>query len=102
MKVTTLISDSETSCAYPLENWNISRLGNGVTMSNLSFRLARAVSSGRKNGGKPADREAVLARLLVKRAAAHRAGLDDLESIMRHQIEWSLPMKQGTDEEGPS
>lgn len=69
-------------------------------MSNLSYRLARAVSAGRKNGGLPADRETVLARLLVKRAAAHRAGLEDLEAIMRRQIEWSLPM-QGDRGGGP-
>lgn len=62
-------------------------------MSNLSYRLARAVSAGRKNGGAPADRDAVLARLLFKRAAAHRAGLADLEAIMRRQIRWSLPMR---------
>lgn len=68
-------------------------------MSNLSYRLARAVSAGRANDGLPSDRETVLARLLVKRAAAHRAGLDDLESIMRRQIEWSLPMRDGCDPE---
>ena len=64
-------------------------------MSDLSFRLARAVSGGRRDRGRPASREAVLARLLAKRAAAQRAGLDDLETIMRRQIRWSLPMQAG-------
>lgn len=67
-------------------------------MTDLSFRLARAVSSGRRDRGRPGDRETVLARLLTKRAAAHRAGLDDLETIMRDQIKWSLPLRNGEGE----
>lgn len=64
-------------------------------MSDLSFRLSRAVSGGRRDRGRPATREVVLARLLAKRAAAQRAGLAEAEAIMRSQIEWSLPMQQG-------
>ncbi len=60
--------------------------------TDLSFRLSRAVANGRKHRGRPASRETVLLRLLEKRAAAHRAGLMDLEQIMRDQIEWALPM----------
>lgn len=60
---------------------------------HLSYRLSQAVSAGRKNHGAPDNRETVLLRLLKKRAAAHRAGLDDLEQIMRDQIEWSLPVQ---------
>ncbi|QLC25710.1 hypothetical protein HFP57_12235 [Parasphingopyxis algicola] len=58
-----------------------------------SFRLSQALATGRDNGGRPNSREAVLSRLLAKRAAAHRAGLVDLETILRKQIEWSLPMR---------
>ncbi len=60
--------------------------------TDLSYRLARAVADGRKQRGRPANRETVLLRLLEKRAAAHRAGLLDLEKIMRNQVQWSLPM----------
>ncbi|MGP1283467.1 MAG: hypothetical protein ACTS1X_10865 [Parasphingopyxis sp.] len=59
-----------------------------------SFRLSQALATGRDNGGRPNSREAILSRLLAKRAAAHRAGLADLEAILRNQIEWSLPMRQ--------
>lgn len=62
--------------------------------TEISFRLAMAVASGRKEGDRNDSREAVLARLLVKRAAAHRAELADLEKILRAQIEWALPMQK--------
>lgn len=61
-------------------------------MSGLSGRLAKALSEGRR---KPANREQVLARLLIKRAAAHRAGQIDLEASLRDQIGWSLPVHNG-------
>jgi hypothetical protein len=67
-------------------------------MSNLSFRLHKAVSSGRKLLRRPGSREEVLARLLVKRADAQRAGLDELEATLRQQIRWSLPMRRGEDD----
>ncbi len=67
-------------------------------MSNLSSRLHKAVSSGRQLRFRPESREQVLARLLVKRADAQQAGLDDLEASLRQQIMWSLPMRDGEDD----
>ena len=74
-------------------------------MSRLSNRLFKALSDGRTLKWRPASREQVLARLLVKRAEAQQAGLSDLESSLRRQIAWSLPMRhveerQETDDEG--
>jgi hypothetical protein len=73
-------------------------------MSRLSNRLFKALSDGRTLKWRPASREQVLARLLVKRAEAQQAGLSDLESSLRRQIAWSLPMRhveerQETDDE---
>lgn len=62
---------------------------------DLSFRLAKAVAAGRRTRWRPMTREQVLARLLVKRAAAHQAGLGDLETSLRKQISWSLPIRKG-------
>jgi chorismate mutase len=59
-----------------------------------SFKFAQAVAKGRALGGRPASREAVLARLLSKRAAAHRAGMGTLERFLRLQIVWSLPIQK--------
>jgi hypothetical protein len=67
-------------------------------MSRLSNRLFKALSDGRTLRWRPASREQVLARLLVKRAEAQQAGLADLEASLRRQIAWSLPMRQGKDE----
>ena len=64
-------------------------------MSRLSHRLFKAVSEGRQFKWRPASREQILARLLVKRAEARQAGLDDLEAALRRQIAWSLPMRRG-------
>nr|WP_295373865.1 hypothetical protein [uncultured Sphingosinicella sp.] len=61
-------------------------------MSSLSFRLAKALSDSRKIKWRPHNREQVLARLLVKRAEARQAGLTELETQLRQQIRWSLPM----------
>ena len=66
-------------------------------MSDLSFHLSKALSSGRVDGWKPGSREEILLRLLKKRAAAHRAGLEAQEEQLRGQILWSLPMKRGED-----
>lgn len=55
-------------------------------MSNMSFKLAKALKTGRANNGAPATREVLLARLLRKRAAAHQAGLTDQEEALRSQI----------------
>ena len=67
-------------------------------MSSLSSRLHKAVSSGRQLKWRPESREQVLARLLVKRADAQQAGLDELEAALRRQIMWSLPMRRGEDD----
>lgn len=64
-------------------------------MADMSFRLAKAVAAGRRTRWRPMTREEVLAKLLVKRAAAHRAGLDKLESSLRDQISWALPIRRG-------
>ena len=64
-------------------------------MSRLSYLLSKAAGSGRAMGGRPASREEVLAKLLIKRAAAHRAGLRELEIKLREQIAWSLPVQRG-------
>ena len=64
-------------------------------MSRLSFRLAKAVSDGRRERGRPISREEVLSRLLMKRAMAHQAGLTKLEAALRGQISWALPVRQG-------
>lgn len=64
-------------------------------MSRLSYRLAKALSNSRRTKWRPSTREEVLAKLLVKRAAAHRAGLKELEESLRQQIKWALPMRKG-------
>ena len=61
-------------------------------MKRLSFRLSQAVAGGRAAKAAPESREVVLERLLRKRAAAYRAGLDDQEQMLRDQILWSLPI----------
>jgi len=69
-------------------------------MTSLSFRLSKALATGRMAQGRPISREQVLARLLNKRATAHRAGLTALEASLRRQIAWALPVRKG--EEGPA
>lgn len=61
--------------------------------TEISFKLSQALTRGRAVSNPPNSREAVLARLLAKRAAAHRAGLGELERILRAQIKWALPMR---------
>ena len=68
------------------------------TMSRLSFTLSKALAGGRRARGRPGSREEVLARLLMKRAAARRAGLKELEAQLREQIVWSLPVQNPTDD----
>jgi hypothetical protein len=62
-------------------------------MSKMSFRLAKALAAGRTRRTAPLTRESILAGLLQKRAAAARAGLAELESQLRSQIRWSLPVR---------
>jgi hypothetical protein len=66
-----------------------------MSMSLLSYRLARAVSDSRAARGRPSSREEILSRLLMKRAMAHRAGLRELEAPLRGQISWALPVRKG-------
>ena len=61
-------------------------------MSDLSFRLSRAVDRGRAEKGVPRSRAEILATLLRKRAEAHRQGLDEQERKLRDQIMWALPI----------
>jgi len=68
-------------------------------VKRLSFRLSQAVSSGRASKAAPESREVVLERLLRKRAAAFRAGLDDQEQMLRDQIRWSLPIDRDPEAE---
>ena len=67
-------------------------------MSNLSFRLHKAVSAGRRLQWRPENREQILARLLVKRADAQQAGLEELEATLRQQIRWALPVRRGEED----
>ena len=55
--------------------------------------LSSLVSEGRVGKGVPHSREEVLAALLRKRAAAWQSGFDELESKLRNQILWSLPIE---------
>ena len=64
-------------------------------MSRMSYRLAKAVSDGRAARGRPSSREEILSRLLMKRAMAHQAGLHELETTLRGQISWALPVRKG-------
>lgn len=61
-------------------------------MTALSVRFARALSQGRHIKPPAETRPQLLASLLRKRAAAHAAGADDLEALLRDQIRWALPI----------
>lgn len=61
-------------------------------MSLLSVRLSRALERGRAPRLRPQSRADLLRTLLNKRAAAHNAGAEDLEMMLRDQIRWSLPI----------
>ena len=65
-------------------------------MSLLSIRLSRALARGREPA-EPATRAELLRILLRKRAAAHNAGAEDLEAMLRDQIRWSLPIDSSSD-----
>jgi hypothetical protein len=67
-------------------------------VSRLSHTLARGVEARRTTSSHRRSREAVLSSLLAKRAAAHRAGLHQLEKQLRSQILWGLPMIRVMDE----
>ncbi len=61
-------------------------------MSLLLVQLSRAVERGRAIPATPPTREALLVTLLRKRATAHNQGAHDLETMLRQQILWSLPV----------
>lgn len=63
--------------------------------ANIGFRFSMAVAAGRSAQTRRRTREAVLASLLAKRGAAHRAGLARQEQLLRNQILWSLPIRSG-------
>jgi hypothetical protein len=67
-------------------------------MTDLSFRLSRALNRGRANRGVPKNRESILVGLLNKRAEAHRQGLHDQEKLLREQIRWALPVNEPEDD----
>lgn len=63
-------------------------------MSRLSLQLSRAIERGRTPAARPTSRAALLRALLAKRAAAHAAGAEDLEAMLRDQIRWALPIER--------
>ena len=63
----------------------------------LSLRLSRALERGRSAPPLPPSRATLLHTLLRKRAAAHNAGADELEEMLRDQIRWSLPVQRPVD-----
>ena len=65
----------------------------GAAPRSLSFRLAKALATGRAE--RRLTRERILLDLLNKRAAARREGLTDLEAQLREQIRWALPLRRG-------
>lgn len=60
---------------------------------NLSQALLKARAA-------PHSREAVLSRLLRRRAHAQQIGDAESEAALREQIRWSLPMTKPHDGEG--
>jgi hypothetical protein len=66
-------------------------------MSSMSHLLSRAIGGRRATSSHRSSREAILAALLGKRAAAYRAGLDELEQQLRSHILWALPIQRPED-----
>jgi hypothetical protein len=66
-------------------------------MSLLQLKLAKALDGGRAQKPLPASRAELLKVLLRKRAAAHNAGAEELEAMLRDQIKWSLPIERSGD-----
>jgi hypothetical protein len=66
-------------------------------MTMLSLQLSRALAKGRMTPPPPQSRSDLLLSLLRKRAAAHNAGAEDLEALLRDQIRWALPMEVAAD-----
>lgn len=61
-------------------------------MTMLSLKLSKALARGRAAPPRPQSRSELLVTLLRKRAAAHNAGAEDLETLLRDQIRWALPI----------
>ena len=68
-------------------------------MTLLSLRFSRALARGRAQAPEPATRADLLRVLLRKRAAAHNVGDADLESLLRDQIRWALPIQREPEEQ---
>lgn len=66
-------------------------------MSLLSVRLSRALERGRAAPAAARSRAELLRVLLRKRAAAHNAGAEELEAMLREQILWALPIQRPDD-----
>jgi hypothetical protein len=71
-------------------------------MTDLSFKLSRALARGLADQGVPRTRAQILLGLLRKRAEAHRLGLTDHEQKLRDQITWSLPIEDGESRDEPT
>lgn len=69
-------------------------------MTLLSLKLSRALAQGRSAPTAPASRADLLHTLLRKRAAAHNAGAGELETLLRDQIRWALPIERESDSPG--
>lgn len=61
-------------------------------MTMLSLQLSKALANGRTRPRAPESRSELLLTLLRKRAAAHNAGAEELEGLLREQIRWALPI----------
>jgi hypothetical protein len=66
-------------------------------MTMLSVQLTRAMTRGRRLPAPEASRASLLWMLLRKRATAYNVGADDLETMLRDQILWALPMMRAED-----
>lgn len=66
-------------------------------MTDLSFKLSRALANGRADKGVPSNRAEILVALLRKRAEAHRLGQREHERKLRAQISWALPIEEPSD-----
>jgi hypothetical protein len=66
-------------------------------MTLLSLQLSRALAKGRATPAPPQSRADLLVSLLRKRAAAHNAGAEELEAMLRDQIRWALPIEHAND-----
>jgi len=69
----------------------------GLIVPDMSHILSRAIGSRRLASSWRGSREAILAALLGKRAAAQRAGLHELEKQLRSHILWGLPIRTPVD-----